>query len=135
MKPKQLILIRGASGSGKSDLAETFRPLTNAIFAADDFFTDEDGNYNFDATMVRSAHSLCRANVCDSMIEDQELIVVHNTFTREWEMKEYFDMADFYSYRVVTMIVENRHMSNNVHGVPEPTVKRQRMNIAANLCL
>jgi phenolic acid decarboxylase len=46
-------------------------------------------------------------------------IVVANTFTQEWEMEEYFKMAERYNYRVHTVIVENRHGNDNVHGVPE----------------
>ena len=46
-------------------------------------------------------------------------IAVSNTFTQEWEMKDYFDLADKYGYKVVSLIVENRHGGKNVHGVPE----------------
>jgi hypothetical protein len=46
-------------------------------------------------------------------------IVVSNTFTQEWEMKPYFDMAETYGYRVFTLIVENRHGGVNQHGVPQ----------------
>jgi hypothetical protein len=46
-------------------------------------------------------------------------VVVSNTFTQEWEMKPYIEMAERYGYRVHTLIVENRHGGNNVHGVPD----------------
>jgi hypothetical protein len=46
-------------------------------------------------------------------------IVVSNTFTQEWEMKPYFDMAETYGYRVFSLIVENRHGGVNQHGVPQ----------------
>jgi phenolic acid decarboxylase len=46
-------------------------------------------------------------------------VVVSNTFTQEWEMEPYFEMARRYGYRVHTVIVENRHGGSNVHGVPE----------------
>ena len=36
-------------------------------------------------------------------------IVVHNTFTKEWEMKAYFDLAEKYGYNLYTIIIENRH--------------------------
>jgi hypothetical protein len=34
-------------------------------------------------------------------------------------MKDYYDLADKYGYKVVSLIVENRHGGKNVHGVPE----------------
>jgi hypothetical protein len=48
-----------------------------------------------------------------------EKIVVSNTFTQEWEMEYYFDLAKEYGYRVYSLIVENRHGGVNEHGVPE----------------
>jgi hypothetical protein len=48
-----------------------------------------------------------------------ERIVVSNTFTQEWEMTPYFELAEKYGYRVHSLIVENRHGGVNEHGVPE----------------
>jgi len=46
-------------------------------------------------------------------------IAVSNTFTQEWEMEDYYKLAEKYNYKVVSLIVENRHGGKNVHGVPE----------------
>jgi phenolic acid decarboxylase len=58
-------------------------------------------------------------------------IVVSNTFTQEWEMEEYIEMAKRYGYRVHTVIVENRHGGTNVHGVPDDKlqVMKERFSI------
>jgi len=53
-------------------------------------------------------------------------IIVSNTFTQEWEMQAYFDMADRWDYRVTTLIVENRHGGVNVHGVPQETLTKMQ---------
>ena len=53
-------------------------------------------------------------------------IVDHNTFTEEWEMQPYFDLAKEYDYRVTTLIVENRHNSKSIHNVPDEVIKRQK---------
>ena len=53
-------------------------------------------------------------------------IVIANTFTQEWEMKEYFELAERYNYRVHTVIVENRHGSENVHNVPEDKLLKMK---------
>ena len=57
------------------------------------------------------------------MFNQEEKIAVSNTFTQEWEMKVYYDMAKTYGYTVFSVIVENRHGGENSHGVPEDKVQ------------
>ena len=52
------------------------------------------------------------------MFNQHEKVAVSNTFTQEWEMKPYYDMAKTYGYTVFSVVVENRHGGENVHGVP-----------------
>jgi predicted kinase len=127
MIPKILTLVRGLPGSGKSTFANT---ITNefSVCEADKFFYDKEGNYNFDANKLTAAHAWCKEQVeirmKDNQINEQFYphIVVSNTFTKEWEMNEYFDLAKQYGYMVFTIIVENRHGSKSVHNVPEATM-------------
>ncbi len=120
---KNLILLRGLPGSGKSTFAN-FIWNDYAVCEADKFFYDKDGNYKFDATKLSEAHRWCREQVETRMKDNQNNpqfypeIVVSNTFTKEWEMAEYFDLAKKYGYTVFTIIVENRHGGINQHGVP-----------------
>ena len=118
-----LILVRGVSGSGKSTIAPMFE---NAVLVStDDFFLDEYGDYVFDANSLVINHQKCQLAVSMMMQDDEKLIVVHNTFTADWEMDAYFDLAKKYGYTVHTIIVENRHGSKNVHDVPQDVVKAQ----------
>jgi predicted kinase len=127
MIPKILTLVRGLPGSGKSTFANT---ITNefSVCEADKFFYDKEGNYNFDANKLSQAHKWCKEQVeirmKDNQINEQFYphIVVSNTFTKEWEMNEYFELAKQYGYMVFTIIVENRHGSKSVHNVPEATM-------------
>jgi predicted kinase len=118
---RELFLLRGLPGSGKSTLAKTIEPIF--YFEADKYFEDEDGNYNFDVTKIKTAHEWCRSRVETVMRGyngyPPNKIVVSNTFTQEWEMKPYFELAETYGYRVYSLIVENRHGGTNKHGVPE----------------
>jgi len=119
-----LFLVRGLPGSGKSTFA-THIWNEYAVCEADKFFYDKEGNYNFDPSKIKDAHAWCKNEVETRMIDHQNNeqfypeIAVSNTFTQEWEMKDYFDLADKYGYKVVSLIVENRHGGKNVHGVPE----------------
>jgi predicted kinase len=125
---KELILLRGLPGAGKSTFAQFFRTLY--WFEADKYFEDEDGNYNFDPTKLRNAHQWCKDRVEFVMNAPNgfppELVVVSNTFTQEWEMEEYYELAKKYGYRVYSVIVENRHGSKNIHNVPEEKLEQMK---------
>lgn len=117
---KSIILLRGIPGSGKSTLANLLLPnKPHCIRSADMFFEDEEGKYNFNARELPTAHKWCRNQVEYLMSDQEELIIVENTFTQEWEMADYFDLAKKYDYRVASLIVENRHGSNSIHNVPK----------------
>jgi len=51
-------------------------------------------------------------------------IAVSNTFTQEWEMRPYFELAKNYGYKVFSVVVENRHGGTNQHGVPEEVLTK-----------
>lgn len=126
---KELILVRGLPGSGKTTLAKTFGGLH---IEADMFFM-KDGEYKFDATMLKHAHNWCHDVVENWMGEGEELIVVSNTFTQDWEMESYIEHAKQYGYRVHTIIVENRHGGVNVHDVPDATLGNMRNRFSVKL--
>jgi hypothetical protein len=57
-------------------------------------------NYNFDGSKLKQAHEWCQSQVEMAMIQnhitsglDSSDIVVSNTFTQEWEMKHYYELA------------------------------------------
>jgi predicted kinase len=125
---KNLYLLRGLPGSGKSTLA---KQLGGSHFETDKYFVGENGEYNFDGSKLKEAHQWCQDSVSNAMVlnhttGEHETIVISNTFTQEWEMKPYMDMAKNWGYRVFTIIVENRHGGVNQHGVPDE--KLQQMN-------
>jgi len=123
--PKNLMLIRGVSGSGKSTVAELIVPK-NEVCSADDFFVNGAGEYKFDASKLKKAHQYCQTKCRLKMANQKPIVVVANTFTREWEMKEYYELAEQFGYRVHSIIVENRHDGKNIHDVPDEIVDTQK---------
>lgn len=119
---KELFLLRGLPGSGKSTLAKA---LGGEQVEADQYFI-VDGEYRFDPTKIKTAHEWCRSQVSDWMFLEFERIVVSNTFTQEWEMEPYFQMAKEKGYMVFSLVVENRHGGENVHGVPAEKLQQMK---------
>ena len=125
---KKLFLLRGLPGSGKSTLAEV---IGGTHLEADKFFM-KNGKYQFNPSQLKNAHEWCRSE-CERAMEWGLRIVVSNTFTQEWEMKPYYELAEKYGYMVFSIITENRHKGKNVHNVPEETLDKMRKRFEINL--
>jgi predicted kinase len=124
---KELFLLRGLPGSGKSTLAKMLVGDKDYCHKeADMFFVDGDGNYKFKPSKIRQAHTWCQEEIEFVMKYAHSPVVVSNTFTQEWEMDSYYDLAKKYGYRVHSLIVENRHGGVNEHGVPEENLKQMK---------
>ena len=120
---KELFLLRGLPGAGKSTLAKS---LGGKHVEADMYHLDEKGNYNWKPERVKEAHSWCQNQVGNWMIEEEQRIVVSNTFTQEWEIQFYYDWAKEFDYKVFSLIVENRHGGTNEHNVPEEVLVKMK---------
>ena len=129
---KELILVRGIPGSGKSTTAKLLGAggAGYAHFEADMYFM-VDGKYKFDPAKIRDAHKWCQDSVERAMLlnhttGDNSIIIVSNTFTQEWEMEAYYALAKQWNYKVFSIIVENRHGGVNEHNCPEETVQKMK---------
>ena len=128
-----ITVVRGVSGSGKSSLVSLAFDDRVTHLEADMYFM-KDGKYNFDQSKLKNAHEWCQHQTEESM-KNKENIVVSNTFTTEWEMKPYLDLAEKYGYTVFTVIVEKRHSNKDVHSVPEETRQKQAERLSKSIKL
>jgi len=120
---KKLFILRGLPGSGKSTLAKMLVGDKDYCHKeADMYFVDGDGNYNFKPSEIKDAHAWCQQEI-EFLMKYEHNVVVSNTFTQEWEMQPYYDLAEKYGYKVFSLIVENRHGGENVHNVPREKIE------------
>lgn len=125
-----LILLRGLPGSGKTTLANLLSEEGKyPVFSVDDYFTHpETGDYQFKFDENYLAYQSCERNTRLAMERGEKKIILHNTFTLEWELKPYFEMASKFSYQVFVMTLENRHSGKNVHGVSKDQLEKMAAN-------
>lgn len=126
---KELFLLRGLPGAGKSTLVKS---LGGKHIEADMFFMEFD-KYKFEPLKIKDAHSWCQNMVGSWMSDDEDRIVVSNTFTQEWEMQFYYDWAKDFDYKVFSLIVENRHGGVNKHGVNEEVLEKMKKRFEIRL--
>lgn len=124
-----LYLVRGLPGAGKTTLAGN---LATKCIAADDYFDINFGG-EFKPHLLGEAHSFCKLNT-EAWMQEGHDVAVHNTFTQEWEMEPYYNLAEEYGYNVFSIIVENRHGNSSVHNVPEKTIEKMRNRFEVKLC-
>jgi len=116
---KVLFLLRGLPGSGKSTLAKSL----GAVYFENDMYFMVGNEYKFDITKIKYAREWCQAQARISMKNSNgklgdTRIAIANTFTKEWEMIPYYEMAKEYGFKVFSVIVENRHGGVNMHNCP-----------------
>jgi predicted kinase len=120
-------------GSGKSTLAKQLIGDKDYCHKeADMYFIDTKGNYKFDFSLIKEAHAWCQSDV-EFLMKYEHTVVVSNTFTQEWEMQPYYELAEKYGYLVFSIIVENRHGGVNVHNVPEEALERMEGRFVTKL--
>jgi predicted kinase len=124
---RNLFLIRGLPNSGKTTLAEE---IAWTQHAADDYFEslakEQGKTYSevFDPKLLGEAHKACQEAVEDEMAGSYHNIAVHNTFSQEWELKPYLDLAEKHNFKVFVLTIEKHHNNSNDHEVPEEAITR-----------
>ncbi len=126
MLSKSLILLRGLPGSGKTTLAGVLSEgNTYPVFSVDDYFTNtETGEYRFDFKSNHIAYRQCEEHTQQAMQQGISKIIVHNTFTINWELEPYFKLASEHHYTLFVVTVENYHNHKNTHAISDEQVQK-----------
>lgn len=141
---KTIIILRGGSGVGKTTYADKILPQVlettrDKIFvcSADHFFTDEEGNYQFDKAQLGEAHKDCRRAFTKAVIFNIEhpVVVVDNTNTRQVDMAFYYGLGSLFGtveIHELTGPSVNEAISRSVHNTPAKAIKRMFGNLQHN---
>jgi predicted kinase len=120
----RLILIRGLPGSGKSTLARTLTQAGYCHYEADQFFEMAgSGTYKFDPAKLQAAHAWC-LNAARYRVEWGDPVVISNTFSRQWEIQPYQDLAK--EFGIKPQIIECKGQFGNIHNVPEEVIQKMK---------
>ena len=116
----KMILVRGLPGSGKSTIAKSFIGFKH--FEADMYWM-VDGEYKFDRYKLKNAHDWCH-DMTLACLQNNEDVVVSNTFTTKKEMEVYFSMAKVFG--IVPQVILCQAQYGNIHDVPEETLAKMK---------
>lgn len=118
-----LIIMQGASGSGKSTKAKELAVEHNAVIYSTDELFIVDGVYKFDPKLLPVNH---RKNLDRSIdaLKTGGNIIVDNTNLQCWECKPYVVAAMEYGHEIKFVRCEGQYQ--NVHGVPDFKVEQMR---------
>jgi hypothetical protein len=133
---KQIIILRGIPGCGKSTIANYLYNLSMlsgrspVICCADDYFINKiTGAYEWNGEKIGQAHEYCQNLFLTSLKNNYDLVIVANTSTKESDVLFYRNLAIQHGYRVSVMTVENYHEGEDEHNVPEETKIKMRNSL------
>lgn len=119
----KVIILRGGSGAGKSTWTKKNHPNA-VVFSADSFFTNADGDYNFEPAKLGEAHAKCLRDFveyCQVADRQNGTVVVDNTGTSVSEFAPYAQVAQVYGHDVsiFTFLYDPTVAhKRNTHGTP-----------------
>ena len=101
-RAKTMFIMRGVSGSGKSTLVNLISGIyKNACVCSADNYFMQNGEYNFDRTLLSYAHEECGEKAKNACMNNIPVIIIDNTHVKRWEMGTYLNLALTYNYPVV----------------------------------
>jgi predicted kinase len=103
---KQIIILRGVPGAGKSTLAQQIiaearsKGESAIAFSSDDYFTTPEGEYRFDSAQLSEAHADCFRRFLEFLQGGRGVAIVDNTNTRIFEISPYILAGQAYGFEI-----------------------------------
>lgn len=135
---REVRIMRGLPGSGKSTRAKAHAAVTAstghtwAIVSMDQYFTADDGSYEFKPNRLTEAHRDCYQRFIYWLELGTNVVIVDNTNVRYEEFELYVRVAKLAGYSVVYDQVKPKDAAEIemwharcVHGIPLEKMRRR----------
>lgn len=137
-----VILVRGIPGAGKTTFVKNFTNLfykdpnfsgdeSICDFSADQYMVNSEGQYQFRPESLKDCHRACFNRFGQELFGEYQgqtslldVMMIHNTFTRLWEMSPYVSCCTNLRRRMIVVRCEGNF--DNIHGVPPEKVEEMR---------
>jgi uridine kinase len=127
---KGLILVRGLPGSGKSTVAKNLASSTMGYTRHIETDMFWGSNYEFDISRIKEAHAWCQSET-EIWLNDDNIVIVSNTFTTAFELLPYFDIAKKYNVRPQIILCQGSFGS--IHNVPAEVLEKMAARFEYNI--
>lgn len=127
---KEILIIRGLPGSGKTTLAKKIAADLGAAHVEADMFWGDP--YRFDYRLVRQAHEWCLAETCRQLHINGK-VIVSNTFTWQREIDSYVALAKHMEAKISYVNCHGDFGSS--HNVPAHVIENMKARWQEELCL
>ena len=110
--PKQLILMQGVPGSGKSFWAKKALDSLctdkwiGIIHSTDDYRKQPCGHYVHDVSQNAAHHAATQRDCVESMRGEVNYIIIDNTNIEKWQVAPYLALASMYGYEVIVQTIQ-----------------------------
>lgn len=133
---KQIIVLRGLPGSGKTTLANHILSANEndsdiIVLSTDDRITTPRGQYMWSGKYLHLSHSLNKEMCREAMNRQYGTIIIDNTNTTAREIKPYFDLAKEFGYQFSLLEPATKWKNNpvecakkNKHGVSQKIIEK-----------
>lgn len=137
MSDKNVYIMMGIPGGGKSTWIRNNVPSDAVICSADHFFEDANDNYSWKAELLFPAHKTCFRKYIKALDNPYgHNVVVDNTNTKRAFMQDYVHEANLrgIDVTIVTIVADPAVAAlRNVHGVPAETVNKMHNELLNTL--
>lgn len=130
---KDVIILRGIPGAGKSTFAQLLTELEGTVICSQDDFFIKDGKYQFDKGRIPLAVEFCKEKFDKAIESNAPRIILDNTNVEGRFMSYYVNKAKSSGYRVFRLIVENINGTSSVHNVPLSTINSMKTRFEIKL--